>query len=93
MTDTFFPPATPVAKIETRSCPFDGSNGLGVNVSELRTIASPRPSPDTVNKPGAAVEIFAYAFEDNPSEFVTTNSADPFDNPFGTTNTTSSGAA
>ena len=38
----------PVAKIESRSCPFEGSKGPGVNVSELRTIASPRPSPRDV---------------------------------------------
>src|SRR6185503_19580682 len=41
--ETLFPCTTPVAKIDNLSNPLDGSKGAELNVSELRTIASPRP--------------------------------------------------
>src|ERR1041384_5337591 len=91
VTATLLAPANPVAKIVTRNAPFEGSNGPRNNVSELSATASPRPSPDTVNMPGAVGEIVASAIDDSPSAFVTTNCAGPFANPVGTTNTTSSG--
>src|ERR1043165_2576949 len=92
VTETFLARTTPVAKIDNLSRPSEGSNGPAFNLSELRAIASPRPSPVTVNTPGAAAEMIASAFDDNPSPFVTRNSAGPFGNS-GTTNTTSSAAA
>ena len=91
--DTFVARATPVAKIDNRSFPFDGSNGPVVKVSASRMMASPWPSPVMVNKPGAAGEIVASAFDDRPSAVVTRNSAGPFANSAGTTMTTSSADA
>src|SRR5262249_3822016 len=93
VTETFLARTAPVAKIDNLSSPLEGSNGPALSVSELRTIASPRPSPATVNTPGAVAEMNASAFDDSPSQFDTRNSPGPFDSPSGTTNTTSSAAA
>ena len=54
VTVTLFARLTPVAKIESRSGRFDGSKGPAIRVSEFKITASPRPSPATVNTPGAA---------------------------------------
>ena len=77
VTETLVACTTPVAKIESRRSPFEGSNGPAINVLESRTIASPRPSPAIVNTPGAALEMIASAFDDNPSRLVTRNSRRP----------------
>ncbi len=93
VTETFFACVVPVANSESRSWLLEGSNGAVVSVSALSMTASPRPSPSVVKTPGAAVVITASAFDEKPSELVTTNSAGPFANPLGTAKTTSSGDA
>jgi hypothetical protein len=84
---------TPVAKIERRKRPVEGSKGAAVWVSESRMIASPAPSPLVVKMPGAPAAIMVSAFDEKPSEFVTTISAGPTGNPSGTTKITSPGLA